>query len=147
MIRFSPPRIPLAAILAAAWTTAAPAQDTGSLDQGKADKVHAAKPPYSPYANRDFPTRPFFGDTHLPTSFSMDAAGYGDFVAADARERLPAQVGYTKGVPMGGDLRGAPAGKSPTFLVAALKDPIGANLDRYQIVKGTRRGIEPRPGT
>ena len=37
---------------------------------------------------------------------------------------------------MGGDLTKAPAGKAPTFLVAALKDPIGANLDRIQIVKG-----------
>ena len=59
-----------------------------------------------------------------------------DFVDADADTRSPAVVGYAKGVPMGGDLPPAPAGKSPTFLVAALKDPIGANLDRYQIVKG-----------
>ncbi len=59
-----------------------------------------------------------------------------DFEAKDANDRMPARVGYTKGVPMGGDLRGAPKGKSPTFLVAALKDPIGANLDRIQIIKG-----------
>ncbi len=37
---------------------------------------------------------------------------------------------------MGGDLREAPAGKAPTFLVAALKDPLSGNLDRIQIVKG-----------
>ena len=43
-------------------------------------------------------------------------------------------VGYTKGVPMGADL---PAGEaSPSFLVYALRDPMGANLDRVQIVKG-----------
>jgi hypothetical protein len=59
-----------------------------------------------------------------------------DFVDRDAHTRSPAVVGYGKGVPMGGDLSNAPAGKSPTFLVAALKDPIGANLDRIQIVKG-----------
>jgi hypothetical protein len=59
-----------------------------------------------------------------------------DFDAKDAQDRLPARIGYTKGVPMGGDLRAAPKGKSPTFLVVALKDPIGANLDRYQIIKG-----------
>jgi len=59
-----------------------------------------------------------------------------DFVPQDAESRLPAYTGYTKGVPMGGELRAAPQGKSPTFLVAALKDPLGANLDRYQIVKG-----------
>ena len=59
-----------------------------------------------------------------------------DFVASDAANRLPAEVGYTKGVPMGGDLSSAPSGKAPTFLVAALKDPISGNLDRIQIVKG-----------
>ena len=59
-----------------------------------------------------------------------------DFQAGDANTRNPAVVGYTKGVPMGGDISNAPAGKSPTFLVAALKDPIGANLDRIQVIKG-----------
>ncbi len=59
-----------------------------------------------------------------------------DFAAGDALNRSPAIPGYTKGVPMGGDLRTAPAGKAPTFLVAAAKDPMGANLDRIQIVKG-----------
>jgi hypothetical protein len=61
-----------------------------------------------------------------------------DFAAEDAVNRLPATVGYAKGVPMGGDLSAAPSGKAPTFLVAAMKDPIGANLDRIQVVKGWR---------
>jgi len=59
-----------------------------------------------------------------------------DFEANDANNRLPAAVGYTKGVPMGGDLHKAPSGKAPTFLVAALKDPMSGNLDRIQVVKG-----------
>ena len=59
-----------------------------------------------------------------------------NFAPGDATTRNPAVVGYTKGVPMGGDLASAPAGKSPSFLVGALKDPIGANLDRIQIIKG-----------
>jgi len=65
-----------------------------------------------------------------------------DFVGADASTRQPAAVGYQKGVPMGGDLRRAPSGQSPTFLVAALKDPIGGNLDRIQIIKGWQDGDE-----
>jgi len=56
--------------------------------------------------------------------------------AQDALSRLPAEAGYTKGVPMGGELHEAPSGKAPTFLVAALKDPLSGNLDRIQIVKG-----------
>jgi hypothetical protein len=77
-------------------------------------------------------------ETYSTTGSRMIVRFFGgwDFVDQDADNRLPAQLGYTKGVPMGGDLHSAPQGKSPTFLVAALKDPIGANLDRYQIVKG-----------
>jgi hypothetical protein len=60
--------------------------------------------------------------------------GY-DFTRADI-SRLPGAVGYEKGVPMGGDLKAAPAGKAPSFLVAALKDPYGGNLDRVQVIKG-----------
>jgi hypothetical protein len=59
-----------------------------------------------------------------------------NFVPADATSRLPAEIGYTKGVPMGADLTGAPEGKAPTFLVAAMKDPYSGNLDRMQMVKG-----------
>jgi len=77
-------------------------------------------------------------ETYATTGPRMIVRFFGgwDFEPNDANNRLPATVGYTKGVPMGGDLRAAPEGKSPTFLVAALKDPIGANLDRIQIVKG-----------
>jgi hypothetical protein len=52
------------------------------------------------------------------------------------RSRAPAFIGYEKGVPMGGDLTKAPKGKAPSFMVYALRDPIGANLDRIQIIKG-----------
>jgi hypothetical protein len=58
-----------------------------------------------------------------------------DFTAEDAQNRLPADIGYTKGVPMGGDLSKGPDGKAPSFLVAALRDPYSGNLDRIQIVK------------
>ena len=60
-----------------------------------------------------------------------------DFAPEDALGRNPGAVGYGKGVPMGGDLPPAPDGAAaPSFLVAALKDPLSGNLDRIQIVKG-----------
>jgi hypothetical protein len=77
-------------------------------------------------------------ETYATTGPRMIVRFFGgwDFAPEDATNRMPARVGYTKGVPMGGDLSNAPHGKSPTFLVAALKDPIGANLDRLQVIKG-----------
>jgi len=59
-----------------------------------------------------------------------------DLDPEDATSPKLADIGYSQGVPMGGDLTAAPAGKAPTFLVSALRDPDGANLDRIQMVKG-----------
>ncbi len=58
------------------------------------------------------------------------------FKARHAKSSNLANIGYKKGVTMGGDLNNAPKGKSPTFLISALKDPNEANLDRIQIIKG-----------
>ena len=65
-----------------------------------------------------------------------------DYTEADLNNRQPAFAGYSKGVPMGGDLAAAPDGKAPTFMAYAVRDPIGANLDRIQIVKGWHDGKE-----
>lgn len=56
-----------------------------------------------------------------------------DFGAADLKGDW-VKAGYTRGVPMGGDLK--PGTGKPSFIISALKDPIGANLDRVQVVKG-----------
>ena len=77
-------------------------------------------------------------ETYATTGPRMIVRFFGswDFDTRDSQRPNFAAIGYEKGVPMGGDLQQAPSGKSPTFLVAALKDPIGANLDRIQVVKG-----------
>jgi hypothetical protein len=59
-----------------------------------------------------------------------------DFSEADINSRAPAFRGYEKGVPMGADLPVNAGDGPPSFMVYALRDPIGANLDRIQIVKG-----------
>jgi len=66
----------------------------------------------------------------------MRCLGGWEFNENDLRSRTPAFIGYAKGVPMGSDLAKAPEGKAPTFMVHTLRDPLGANLDRMQIIKG-----------
>jgi len=61
-----------------------------------------------------------------------------DYVAEDALRLDLAMIGYNKGVPMGADLTHPPKGQSPHFLIRAVKDPDGANLDRLQVIKGWR---------
>ncbi|AXI45586.1 hypothetical protein C1J03_05770 [Sulfitobacter sp. SK012] len=77
-------------------------------------------------------------ETYATTGSRMAVRFFGgwEFDEVDLRSRQLAFVGYEKGVPMGGDLTKAPDGKAPTFLTYALRDPIGANLDRVQIVEG-----------
>ncbi|MBT8464236.1 MAG: DUF3604 domain-containing protein, partial [Deltaproteobacteria bacterium] len=64
----------------------------------------------------------FFGGWHFKTKNGARA----DMV----------NIGYTYGHPMGSDLTKAPGGEAPKFLMYAVRDPKGANLDRMQIVKG-----------
>ena len=60
-----------------------------------------------------------------------------DYQADEVYRPDAVSIGYRKGVPMGGDLPVVPDGaKAPVFMVGALKDTWGANLDRIQIVKG-----------
>src|SRR3954470_11092549 len=53
------------------------AQDTGEPDKASLEEAYSSKLPYSPYADRHFPERVYWGDTHLHTSFSMDAGAFG----------------------------------------------------------------------
>ncbi|WP_170364009.1 DUF3604 domain-containing protein [Ruegeria arenilitoris] len=77
-------------------------------------------------------------ETYATTGSRMGVRFFGgyDFTDEDAASRVPADAGYKKGVPMGGNLQASPDGRAPNFLVFALKDPISGNLDRIQIVKG-----------
>ena len=71
------------------------------------------------------------------TRLAVRFFGGWDFTEKDLDNREPAFAGYEKGVPMGGDLPANKASKkAPSFMVLALRDPIGGNLDRIQIVKG-----------
>lgn len=71
------------------------------------------------------------------TRITLRLFGGWDFSDKDLLGRAPAGAGYARGVPMGGTLRAAPEGATaPSFMVYALRDPMGANLDRIQIVKG-----------
>ncbi len=77
-------------------------------------------------------------EVYATTGSRMGVRFFGgwDFTEVDIQSRTPAHVGYGKGVPMGSDLPRMSGSKAPSFMVYALKDPIGGNLDRIQIIKG-----------
>ena len=78
-------------------------------------------------------------EVYATSGTRMTVRFYGgwDYQPEDAQSRYIAGTGYAKGVPMGGDLADVPNGATaPSFLVAAMKDPMSGNLDRIQIIKG-----------
>jgi hypothetical protein len=77
-------------------------------------------------------------ETYATTGPRMMVRFFGgwDFTDQDLNNRQPAFLGYQKGVPMGGDLLPQKGDKAPSFMVYALRDQIGANLDRIQVIKG-----------
>jgi len=77
-------------------------------------------------------------ETYATTGSRITVRFFGgwNFSPDDALGRLPHEIGYAKGVPMGGDLAPRGDNDAPTFLVAAQRDPYSGNLDRIQIVKG-----------
>ncbi len=70
------------------------------------------------------------------TRLRVRVFGGWDYEEADLTRSNFAEHGYANGVPMGGDLTAAPTGKAPTFLIRAVRDADGANLDRIQVIKG-----------
>ncbi len=77
-------------------------------------------------------------ETYATTGPRMIVRFFGGwtYTEADAKNRFPGQIGYSKGVPMGGTLPARSGDNAPSFLVAALKDSLSGNLDRIQIIKG-----------
>jgi len=75
-------------------------------------------------------------ETFATTGPRMTVRFFGGFGFGEGDTADLVKAGYGKGVPMGGDLKSSPDGKAPTFLIAAMKDPEGANLDRVQVIKG-----------
>ena len=75
----------LLAVFFFAGVTQAPAQDTGTLDQGRL----VEKPePYSPYVDQHFPQRVLWGDAHHHTSLSVDSGMIGNNNSPDVSFRL-----------------------------------------------------------
>jgi hypothetical protein len=81
--------LPLAIALACAlWVRPSAAQIPTPPDGGAGLGQTYTGRSYSPYAERDFPSMVYWGDTHLHTSFSMDAGAFGNRLGLDEAYRF-----------------------------------------------------------
>jgi hypothetical protein len=101
-----------------------PASSTGTVtaDSGDIQPADPAKfhkePGYSPYAGRRYPERPYFGDEHVHTAWSVDAGGSGATLGPEEATRFARgeEVTSTSGQPVSSDSRstGLPSRITPT---------------------------------
>ena len=102
------PASPPAAEAAAAVQLGGPATGTGALsaDANEIQPADPAKfnkvPGYSPYAGRNYPERPLFGDEHVHTGWSADAGGAGTTLEPEEATRFARgeEVTSTSGQPV-----------------------------------------------
>ncbi|MCX2980565.1 DUF3604 domain-containing protein [Halieaceae bacterium IMCC14734] len=77
-------------------------------------------------------------ETYATTGPRMTVRFFGgwDFKEQDITASNSVDIGYAKGVPMGGDLQKTRGKKAPVFMVQASMDPLSGTLDRAQVIKG-----------
>ena len=71
------------ALLTASAMAEAPMQDIGVYDDTTAKQAWGERDTYSPYTKQAYPTRVFWGDTHLHTALSVDATVFGATVGVE----------------------------------------------------------------
>ena len=75
--------------------------DTGEIKPADPNQFYK-KPGYSPYAGRNYPERPYFGDEHVHTAWSVDAGGSGTTLGPEEATRFARgeEVTSTSGQPV-----------------------------------------------
>jgi hypothetical protein len=114
------------ALIVAVYPAAGVGEKYAGYGTGPTDGDHPGAEEYSPYLDEGFPQQ----------VMTVRAFAGWDFAEADVERPDFAKDGYLRYVPVGVDLYRAPDGTAPGFIIRALRDVDGANLDRVQVVKG-----------
>ena len=96
-----PPAAPAKQLGAAPTGAGTVTADAGEIQPADPTKFYK-EPGYSPYAGRRYPERPYFGDEHVHTAWSMDAGGFGTTLTPEEATRFARgeEVKSTSGQPV-----------------------------------------------